>query len=67
MINRAYFEREAWGAAQANLSVPILQMTPVPVPPPSEQARIVLSLTRDWGKLNVCERLWRRPNDGFNC
>jgi restriction endonuclease S subunit len=44
IVNRTYFEREAWGAAQANLSVPILQMTPVPVPPPSEQGRIVLEL-----------------------
>ena len=45
-INRDYFGQEAWGAAQANLSVPILQMTPVPVPPPSEQARIVHELDR---------------------
>jgi len=51
MINRAYFEREAWGAAQANLSVPILQMTPVPVPPPSEQARIVHELDQRLGEI----------------
>jgi type I restriction enzyme S subunit len=53
-INRAYFEQEAWGAAQANLSVPILQMTPVPVPPPGEQASIVHALDR---RLREIERL----------
>lgn len=38
---RIYFARESWGTAQANISVPILQNTPVAVPPPEEQREIV--------------------------
>jgi type I restriction enzyme S subunit len=37
---RAYFATESWGAAQNNISVPILGYTPVVVPPPDEQAAI---------------------------
>jgi type I restriction enzyme, S subunit len=51
--NRFYFDQEAWGAAQANLSVPILQNTPVPVPPPEEQAQIVCETN---SALNKVER-----------
>jgi type I restriction enzyme S subunit len=37
----AYFEMEGWGTAQTNISVPILQFMPVPVPPLLEQTAIV--------------------------
>jgi len=36
----AYFRTESWGAAQNNISVPILGSTPVIVPPEDEQAAI---------------------------
>jgi type I restriction enzyme S subunit len=39
--SRAYFEVEGWGSAQLNISVPILQYLPVPVPPAEEQANII--------------------------
>jgi len=38
---RTYFELEGWGTAQTNISVPILQDIPIPVPPEREQRRIV--------------------------
>jgi type I restriction enzyme S subunit len=36
-----YFLVEGWGAGQHNLSVPIIQEMPVPIPPPEEQKRIL--------------------------
>lgn len=39
--NQYYFEVEGWGAGQHNLSVPIIQRMPVPIPPPDEQKDIV--------------------------
>lgn len=38
---RAYFQLEGWGTAQTNISVPILQEIPIPVPPEVEQKGIV--------------------------
>jgi type I restriction enzyme S subunit len=38
---RVYFDLEGWGSAQMNISVPILQGTPIPVPPQDEQKSIV--------------------------
>lgn len=38
---RNYFEVEGWGTAQTNISVPILQRIPTPVPPEPEQRAIV--------------------------
>ena len=35
-----YFALESWGTAQLNISVPILQNLPCPVPPPDEQRQI---------------------------
>jgi type I restriction enzyme S subunit len=43
-IGATHFRRESWGTAQENISVPILQNTPVLVPPPSEQRGIVTML-----------------------
>lgn len=40
-FSRAYFEVEGWGSAQLNISVPILQYLPVPLPPSEEQEKIV--------------------------
>jgi type I restriction enzyme, S subunit len=37
---RTYFALEGWGTAQINISVPILQMLPVPCPPEGEQRQI---------------------------
>jgi type I restriction enzyme S subunit len=37
---RTYFALEGWGTAQINISVPILQMLPVPCPPENEQRQI---------------------------
>ena len=36
-----YFSVEGWGTAQSNISVPILQGIPVPIPPRAEQLQIV--------------------------
>ncbi len=49
---RAYFSSQSWGTAQANISVPILKEAPVPVPPPSEQAKLALDLRRRLGSLD---------------
>jgi type I restriction enzyme S subunit len=42
---QAYFSVEGWGAAQANISVPILAETQLPVPPLAEQREIVAHIT----------------------
>src|SRR5262249_54048493 len=49
--SRAYFEVEGWGSAQLNISVPILQYLPVPMPPTEEQVEIVGSLKSRLGAL----------------
>jgi type I restriction enzyme, S subunit len=41
-----YFSIESWGAGQHNLSVPIIQEMPVPVPPLEEQTKIVQHVMR---------------------
>ncbi len=43
---QTYFHLQAWGTAQANISVPILQMLPVPHPPYEEQLEIVAYLQK---------------------
>jgi type I restriction enzyme, S subunit len=61
--NRAYFEQEAWGAAQANLSVPILQMAPVPIPPSDEQDAIVSVLAASLKRLEQMKSLLRQAEE----
>ena len=39
-IGQKYFDVTAWGTAQKNISVPILQNMPVPVPEIGEQTQI---------------------------
>ena len=36
----SFFDVEAWGSAQPNISVPILKAVPVPIPPTHEQTAI---------------------------
>ncbi len=43
---RTYFALEGWGSAQINISVPILQMLPVPCPPEKEQRQIAQRIRR---------------------
>jgi type I restriction enzyme S subunit len=43
---RTYFGLEGWGTAQINISVPILQMLPVPCPPEDEQHEIVSTISK---------------------
>jgi type I restriction enzyme S subunit len=52
-VGVTYFRRESWGTAQENISVPILQNTPVLVPPASEQRDIVTMLKKRTGQLGV--------------
>jgi type I restriction enzyme S subunit len=51
--SRAYFEVEGWASAQLNISVPILQYLPVPIPPVNEQAKIVDYLQCRLGSLDA--------------
>jgi type I restriction enzyme S subunit len=46
------FAIEAWGTAQANISVPILKEVPVVEPPYEEQARIVAFIEHEAAKLD---------------
>lgn len=50
---RTYFALEGWGTAQINISVPILQMLPVPCPPEKEQQQIA---ERIKGSMEAFER-----------
>lgn len=50
--SRAYFEVEGWGSAQQNISVPILQFLPVPIPPPKEQKAIAHFLDRETARID---------------
>ncbi|KJR23108.1 type I site-specific restriction-modificationsystem, S subunit [Vibrio vulnificus] len=45
-IGKAYFELQGWGSAQQNISVPILQNTPIASPPLSEQVEICLYINK---------------------
>lgn len=56
---RAYFEFEAWGSAQNNISVPILASAIVPVPPQSEQTAIANYLTTAVSRLKAAEETMR--------
>lgn len=47
-----YFTLEGWGTAQVNISVPILKMLPVPIPPESEQKAITAYLEAELLKLD---------------
>jgi type I restriction enzyme S subunit len=60
--SRAYFEVEGWGSAQLNISVPILQYLPVPVPPQEEQTRIVNYLKQ---RLAIFDAGINRTRDGI--
>lgn len=57
-----YFALEAWGTAQANISVPILKAFPIAVPPVEEQARIVRYLG---GQLATLDDLIRRTGSAI--
>ena len=49
----AHFQSEGWGAAQPNISVPILQMLSVPVPPIKEQQQIVAYLDHETARIDA--------------
>lgn len=48
----SYFEMEGWGTAQTNISVPIVQLIPVPRPSLQEQVAIDSYLNAETGKLD---------------
>lgn len=48
----SYFEMEGWGTAQTNISVPIVQLIPVPRPSLQEQEAIDSYLDAETGKLD---------------
>ena len=62
----SYFEMEGWGTAQTNISVPIVQMMPVPRPPYSEQVAISSFIHTETTRMDdmikkveaAVERLW---------
>ncbi len=58
-----YFELEGWGAAQTNISVPILKDIPIPVPPSDEQKRIVENVDRSIAKI---DNLVARVQEGLD-
>ncbi len=43
---KRFFSLESWGTAQMNISVPIIQNVPCPVPPPDEQRKIAAAITK---------------------
>jgi type I restriction enzyme, S subunit len=49
---RVYFDLEGWGSAQTNISVPILQGTPVAIPPQDEQTLIVAHIESHVAPIN---------------
>jgi type I restriction enzyme S subunit len=57
---KRFFSLESWGTAQMNISVPIIQNVPCPVPPPDEQAKIAEAINKTNGgldeQLRQCER-----------
>jgi type I restriction enzyme S subunit len=53
---RSYFETEGWGTAQTNISVPILQMIPTPVPPEREQRAIVEYIQRHTTQIDALSK-----------
>jgi type I restriction enzyme S subunit len=52
-VGQAVFKLEAWGTAQANISVPILREVPVVAPPFGEQQAIASFLDRETGKIDA--------------
>ena len=50
---RYYFDVEAWGSAQPNISVPILKEIPVPIPPEQSQAAITAYLDHQTGRIDA--------------
>ena len=52
-VGQAVFRLEAWGTAQANISVPILREVPVVEPPFPEQKVIADFLDRETGKIDA--------------
>jgi type I restriction enzyme S subunit len=53
VVAKFYFDVEAWGSAQPNISVPILKAVPVVIPPKSEQAQIIEFLDRETTKIDL--------------
>jgi type I restriction enzyme S subunit len=62
-VGVVYFGLEGWGSAQANISVPILQNTPVAVPPVDEQRTIVEYLEKESGRLETASGAIQRQID----
>ncbi len=52
-LARAYFALEGWGTAQINISVPILQALPIPIPPYREQLEIVAHVNKETAKIDT--------------
>jgi type I restriction enzyme S subunit len=50
---RVYFDLEGWGTAQTNISVPILQGIPTPVPQEPEQRQIVTHIETEVGRIEL--------------
>jgi type I restriction enzyme S subunit len=53
-------EIEGWGAAQVNISVPILQSLCIPKPPSEEQSAIVAYLNRETRRIDAMVEKVRR-------
>lgn len=52
-IGMEYFELEAWGSAQANISVPIVQYLPIVIPSSGEQNAILTYLSSENAKIDA--------------
>ena len=62
-VARVYFDLEGWGSAQTNISVPILQGTPVPVPPEHEQKAIVAHIETHLAPIDNLSSMIQGAND----
>ena len=49
---QVYFELEGWGTAQTNISVPILQRIPIPVPSEDQQKAIVAYIESEIARID---------------
>ena len=49
---QVYFELEGWGTAQTNISVPILQRIPIPVPSEDQQKTIVAYIESEIARID---------------
>jgi type I restriction enzyme S subunit len=53
VVAQHYFDVEAWGSAQPNISVPILKAVPIVIPPEGEQTQIVEFIDRETTKIDL--------------